>query len=131
MEPASNPGRRRRSARRLTVCAMAVTLWASTALGISPESAGEPVASIPGANSINGWSTLDNQQVLVNLDEQNVYLLKLKHQCHGLGWAQDISVSMSNNTIWAGFDAIRADGRICPIHSIRKLSPEALLEDGY
>jgi hypothetical protein len=76
------------------------------------------------------WAPLDNQRVLVNLDEKNSYLLTLKHQCHGLAWAQNISVSMSNNTIWAGFDAIEADGRACPIDSIERIDPRRLLEQG-
>ena len=100
-------------------------------LAMPPELLGEDVRSIPDADGIIGWSHVDNQRVLVNLDQQSAYLLTLKHQCHGLAWAQNVTVTMSNNTIWAGFDAIRADGRACPIHSIRKLDPASLLEPDH
>jgi hypothetical protein len=35
---------------------------------------------------------------------------------------------MSNNTIWAGFDAIKADGLQCPIDRINKVSAAELLK---
>ena len=107
---------------------MVAALTTGTVLAIPPEISGESVQSIPGADGISDWAPLDNQRVLVNLDEKNSYLLTLKHQCHGLAWAQNISVSMSNNTIWAGFDAIQADGRACPIDSIHKVDPRKLLD---
>lgn len=87
---------------------------------------GEPVRSIEGADTISGWSQIDSQRVLLNLNEKNTYLLTLKHQCHGLAWAQNVTVTMSNNTIWAGFDEIHADGLACPIHSIQKIDPKDL-----
>jgi hypothetical protein len=111
----------------LTTLLLALLVSAPVA-AMPPELSGEVVKSIPGADAISGWSRLDDQRVLVNLDEKSTYLLTLKHQCHGLAWAQNVTVTMSNNTIWAGFDAIEADGRACPIHSIRKLDPKALLE---
>ena len=79
---------------------------------------GESVPNIDSADKISDWSPLDNQHVLVNTAGQNTYLITLKHQCHGLTWAQNVTVSMSNNTIWAGFDAIKANGRQCPIQRI-------------
>jgi len=106
-------------------------LFSRPLLAMPPELLGEDVRSIPDADGITGWSHVDNQRVLVNLDQQNTYLLTLKHQCHGLAWAQNVTVTMSNNTIWAGFDAIQADGRACPIHSIRKLDTKSLLESDH
>jgi hypothetical protein len=35
---------------------------------------------------------------------------------------------MSNNTIWAGFDAIKADGLQCPIDSISRVGRKDILE---
>ena len=120
---------RSRPGARLLALIVSATLPLGALQALPPGLDGENVASIPGADGINGWSALDNQRLLLNLDGQQVYLLTLQHQCHGLGWAQDVSVSMSNNTIWAGFDAIQADGRACPIDSIQRLSPRALLEN--
>jgi hypothetical protein len=89
---------------------------------------GETVRSIPDADRIEGWTAIDNQRVIVDVAARDSYLLTLKHQCHALGWARNVTVSMSNNTIWAGFDAIRADGLQCPIEQINRIPPEQLLK---
>jgi hypothetical protein len=98
----------------------------TAAMAMPPELRGETVQNIEAANGISGWSHIDNQRLLVNVDQKSTYLLTLKHQCHGLAWAQNVSVTMSNNTIWAGFDAVRADGLACPIESIKKIDPKHL-----
>ena len=109
---------------RLGTGLLAGLLAASAALATVPQ--GVPVRSIEGADAISGWSQIDNQRVLLSLNEKNTYLLTLKHQCHGLAWAQNVTVTMSNNTIWAGFDEIQADGLACPIHTIQKIDPKDL-----
>jgi len=106
--------------------ALIAMLGSSVALAIPPGLAGESVQNIEAANGISAWEHIDNQRLLVNVDEKSTYLLTLKHQCHGLAWAQNVTVSMSNNTIWAGFDAIRADGLACPIDRIEKIDPQDL-----
>jgi len=104
-------------------------ILSSTALALPPANHhSELVRSIPDAHQISDWTPLDNQRVIVNVNAADTYLLTLKQQCYGLGWAQNISVTMSNNTIWAGFDAIKADGRQCPIDSISRVSASQLLE---
>ncbi|MEM8766046.1 MAG: DUF6491 family protein [Pseudomonadota bacterium] len=108
------------------VTLLVASLMSAGAMAIPPELSGESVHSIEAENGIAGWSTVDSQRVLLNLDEQDSYLLTLKHQCVGLTWAQNITVTMSNNTIWAGFDAIEADGRACAIDSIEKINPKDL-----
>ena len=111
-----------------TVSLIVALLQGSIALAMPPEEInGEPVQSIEGADGIRGWSHIDNQRVLVELDQQSTYLLTLKHQCHGLAWAQNVTVTMTNNTIWAGFDAIQADGLACPISRIEKVDPKEQL----
>lgn len=115
---------------RNSVIGAALTALISTsALAMPPELSGRDVQSIEAMNGISGWSHIDNQTVLVNLDEKSAYLLTLKHQCHGLAWAQNVTVTMSNNTIWAGFDAIKADGLDCPIDRIEKIDPKDLLHN--
>jgi hypothetical protein len=110
------------------ICLLLGLLLNGNLLAMPPELMGETVSSIQDANEISDWAPIDNQRVLVNLNAQDSYLLTLKHQCHGLTWAQNVTVSMSNNTIWAGFDAIKADGQACPIHSIQKMKARDLLE---
>lgn len=118
--------------KKVALTTAAALLWSaflgSTALAMPPELKGERVQNIEATNGISGWSHIDNQRVLVNVDETSTFLLTLKHQCHGLAWAQNVSVTMSNNTIWAGFDAIQADGLACPIDRIEKIDPKALLD---
>lgn len=110
--------------RYLAAALLAGLLNAPGALATLPE--GVAVRSIENADAISSWSHIDNQRVLVSLDEKDTYLLTLKHQCHGLAWAQNVTVTMSNNTIWAGFDEILADGLACPIHSIQRIDPKDL-----
>jgi hypothetical protein len=109
------------------LAALTLAVAGGTLQAMPPGVTGESVVSIPVPDGVRGWSHLDNQRVLLNLDEKHTYLLTLKHQCHGLAWAQNVIVTMSNNTIWAGFDAIEADGRACPIDSIRRVDPRVLL----
>jgi len=98
-----------------------------TGFALPPEGHGESVRSIPDAQQISAWTTIDNQRVVINVNATDTYLLTLKQQCHGLGWAQNITVTMSNNTIWAGFDEIKADGLQCPIDRISRVSANDLL----
>jgi len=111
-----------------TLAAMIALLASSAAMAIPPGFEGESVQNIEAADGISDWEHIDNQRVLVNVDEKSTYLLTLKHQCHGLAWAQNVTVSMTNNTIWAGFDEIQADGLTCPIHRIEKLDHRRHLE---
>ena len=111
----------------LSAMLLLAALGSNTVQAMPPLLEGVSVQSIQGAERISGWSAIDNRRVLVNLGEQSTYLLTLKHQCHGLAWARNVTVTMSNNTIWAGFDTIKADGLACPIHSIQQMEPKALL----
>jgi hypothetical protein len=104
----------------LLLCASQATL------ALPPENRGESVRSIPDAQQISDWTTIDNQRVVISVNATDTYLLTLKQQCHGLGWAQNIKVTMSNNTIWAGFDEITADGLLCPIDHISRMSGKDL-----
>jgi hypothetical protein len=108
------------------ICALACV---PGALGLPPASklaghtvTGErllaPVRSIESADRISGWEQLDEQHVVLQLNAEDHYLITLKSRCLGLNWAQNVGVTMSNNTIWAGFDAITADGNQCEIELI-------------
>ncbi len=83
---------------------------------------GETVLSISKANRISDWEQIDAQHVVLSLSPDERYLLTLKRQCGGLSWAQNIGVTMSNNTIWAEFDAVTTDGLQCPIERINRVT---------
>jgi hypothetical protein len=82
---------------------------------------GEPVISIPAADAIRDFHALDNEHVMLELEAGQHYLLTLNRQCVGLRWARHVGVTASQNTIWAGFDVLTADGEACPIHTIHRL----------
>ena len=87
----------------------------------------EPVRSIEFADQINDWEQLDDQHVVLRSSSQNQYLITLRSRCLGLNWARNVGVTMSNNTIWAGFDALTVDGNQCEIEMINPLgSPRTL-----
>ena len=86
---------------------------------------GEPVTSIPAASSIEDFHALDNEHVMVSLASKQQYLMTLNRQCLGLRWARHIGVTTSDNTIWAGFDRLTADGQSCEIREIHRLPDTA------
>ena len=98
----------------VSLCAL---MFALPALGL-PERLLEPVRSIEAADRISGWEQVDDQHVLLRLSPQDQYLVTLRSPCLGLNWARNVGVTMSNNTIWAGFDAITVDGNQCEIERI-------------
>lgn len=81
---------------------------------------GEQVTSIPTADRVNAFTALDDEHVVLSTDEQ-YYLLTLTRECFGLRFARHVGVTASANTIWAGFDALTADGEACPIRAIHRL----------
>ncbi len=87
----------------------------------SSETKNNSVPSIPSANRISDWKPLDTRRVLVSLDSSERYLLTLRNVCPGLNYARSVGVTMSNNTIWAGFDAITTDSTVCEIERIDQL----------
>ena len=88
---------------------------------------GHPVASIPTADSVRDFRPLDGAHVMLATDEHR-YLLTLNRECVGLRWARHVGVTASDNTIWAGFDALTADGEACPIREIHRVTDSRLDE---
>jgi len=100
------------------VCATLAAGCALTSLALPLRA---PVRSIESANQISGWEQVDNQHVVLRFSPQDQYLLTLRNPCLGLNWGRNVGVTMSNNTIWAGFDAITVDGNQCEIETIHPL----------
>lgn len=115
--------------RKAHLLVIAGCLATAPALALPPSSHGpedllrtaEPVTSIPTADSIERFRALDNEHVMVSLADRQEFLVTLNRQCVGLRWAEHIGVSTSGNTIWAGFDALTADGQNCQIRAIHRL----------
>jgi hypothetical protein len=90
--------------------------------------AGERVTSIPTAGGIAGFQPIDDEHVVLSLADNQRYLLTLNRECFGLRWARHVGVTVSDNTIWAGFDALTADGAACSIREIH-LVPDGRTAD--
>lgn len=84
---------------------------------------GQPVTSIPTADQVHAFKALDNVHVMLTTSEEKRYLLTLQRDCVGLRWARHVGVTASDNTIWAGFDALTADGEACSIREIHLMGP--------
>ena len=82
---------------------------------------GEPVTSIPMADALQHFEPLDNAHVMLSTGGEKHYVLTLSRECFGLRWARHVGVTASDNTIWAGFDALTADGEACSIREIHVL----------
>jgi hypothetical protein len=85
---------------------------------------GEPVASIPTADAVRDFELLDEAHVMLSTGAEERYLLTLDRDCFGLRWARHVGVTASDNTIWAGFDALTADGEACSIREIHLVRPQ-------
>lgn len=78
---------------------------------------GTPVSSIPTADTVEDFKPLDDEHVMLSTRDKH-YVLTLNRECFGLRWARHVGVTASDNTIWAGFDALTADGQACNIRTI-------------
>ena len=83
---------------------------------------GAPVNKIRFASQIDSWQALDARHLVLSLSASKNYLITLRKDCHSLPRAANVGVSASNDTIYAGFDYITADGQRCAIQTINKLS---------
>lgn len=108
---------------RSVIATVTVVMATLTTTGWTMKSEpGLPVSKISLASQIESWQVIDRQRLIVNLTRTGNYLLTLRNQCHRLNSFSNLGVSSSNNTIYAGFDYITADGQRCAIRSISKLS---------
>lgn len=85
---------------------------------------GTPVDKISGASKIDSWEALDARHVVLSFSAEKNFLVTLKRACHSLPRASNVGVSASNDTIYAGFDYITADGQRCAIQTIDRLPAE-------
>ena len=113
--PASGP--RRRS---VFLALLAGVLTSQTVHGAlqNGETFLAPVESIPHIEKISDWRVLDMQRLALTINNADEYLLTLRDPCNALRYANAVTVSSSEQTIWAGFDAVHADAEICPIQHI-------------
>ena len=68
------------------------------------------------------WRALDERHLLLSQKSSGDFLVTLAHTCVMLPTATTLGVSASNQTVYAGFDYITADGEQCAIQSISRLT---------
>ncbi|MBV1906694.1 MAG: hypothetical protein KUG75_11495 [Pseudomonadales bacterium] len=83
---------------------------------------GTNIDRIHSAHSLNTFSSLDRQYLLLTEGSKRIYLLNLGKSCYSLDWADKINISQSNDTIHAGFDYVSINGARCEIDAIRTIS---------
>ncbi len=108
------------------LAALALPAWALPPSAYDPAAlvrSGEPVSRIPTAEDVHGFEALDEEHVMLSSGDEQ-YLLTLNRECFGLRWARQVGVTVSDNAIWAGFDALTADGQACRIREIHRV-PQA------
>lgn len=112
------------AAARTIMIATGVSVAAMVPITVNamPTDPGLPVKKIPYANQIDGWHALDKRRLIVSTSPAKNYLVTLRASCHALRLGSKLGISSSNNTVYAGFDYITADGQRCAIQRINKIS---------
>ncbi len=100
----------------------AALVLSQTAGALAPAPMGSTVDKIDLTSGLNTWEALDEKHLVLSLGSKQNYLVTLTRSCHALPFATHLGVSASNNTIYAGFDYITADGERCAINTINVLS---------
>lgn len=100
----------------------AILAIAQSATAIAPS--GSAVDKINLMGGLSTWEALDEKHLVLSLGPKQNYLVTLAHSCHTLPFATHLGVSASNNTVYAGFDYITADGERCAINAINMLSKQ-------
>jgi len=98
----------------------AALVMSQSASAIAP--IGSAVDKIDLMGGLSTWEALDEKHLVLSLESKQNYLVTLSKSCHALPFATHLGVSASNNTVYAGFDYITADGERCAINTINELS---------
>ena len=104
----------------LAIAAAAPVATAMTTLGT-------PVDKISFANQVQRWQALDARHLVISVSPRRQFLLTLRSDCAGLRFADHVELSGSrSNTVYAGFDYVRVDGRQCNIETINRVSKDEI-----
>ncbi|HTX05786.1 MAG TPA: DUF6491 family protein [Steroidobacteraceae bacterium] len=81
--------------------------------------AGKPVDHFTWLTHYNGWEPISPDQLVVWTDINDAYLITVFHPCVDLMFAQRIGLTSSADTVYAHFDAVKAEGWRCMIKTIQ------------
>ena len=91
--------------------------------------AGKPVDHLTWLTSYNGWEPISPDQLVVWTDLNDAYLITVFHPCTDLMFARRIGLSSSGDTVYAHFDAVRAEGWRCMIKTIQPVDYRRMQQD--
>ena len=97
---------------------LALKLLLVCGLPVMAYTPGQDVGEIRFADQIDQWTVIDERHVILSIKDHAKYLVTFRAPCQGLRFARNVGVSSSNNTVYAGFDRVIADGLPCPIATI-------------
>lgn len=100
------------------VLSLGLMVASLSALAYTPES---EVGKIRFADQIDRWTIIDDHRMVFSVGRKANYLVTFGSPCHGLRFAFNVGVSSSNNTVYAGFDRVIADGMSCRIETISRV----------
>jgi hypothetical protein len=91
--------------------------------------AGKPVDHLTWFTNYNSWTPISPDQLVLWTDINDAYLITVFHPCTDLMFARRIGLSPSGGTIYAHFDAVRADGWRCLIDTIQPIDYRKMQHD--
>jgi hypothetical protein len=80
----------------------------------------------------DGWEALSDSELIIFLNPDNAYYLKVWAPCgtQGLRFAQVVGLTSSvGGTVYARLDSVRTQGMNCPISEIRKIDYQRFRDD--
>jgi len=113
----------------------AATVLALTGAGFAPAFAADPAPAKSArqcfyANSINGFTAVDDRTVNLRVGVKDVYQLDLLGPCPDIDWSHQIGIeSRGSSWICSGLDAMvitksSIGPQRCAVRNIRKLTPQ-------
>lgn len=84
----------------------------------------EEVDAIPAFSRLHGFTAIDRDSVLIWRTSRDPYLVELRRESFGLGFANAIGFTSWGSRIHAGFDDLIVDGMRYPIEKIYRLTRE-------
>jgi uncharacterized protein DUF6491 len=91
--------------------------------------AGQPVDHFTWLTRYDGWEPISHYQLVVWTDINQAYLIRVFSPCTDLMFARRIGLTSSANTVYAHFDAVRADGWRCQIDTIQPVDYRKMQHD--
>ncbi|MDE2447968.1 MAG: hypothetical protein KGO22_03295 [Gammaproteobacteria bacterium] len=91
--------------------------------------AGKPVDHFTWFTRYEGWEPISRNQLVVWTDINRAYLVTVFPPCTDLMFARRIGLTSTADTVYAHFDAVRAEGWRCVIDTIQPVDYRRMQQD--